>query len=618
MNLSFLKKIKKQYIAVFLFLIFAGIMLPHQAFGSALSSLAEGALFVPLQILRAFLLLIMFGLSLVLGLAASFLDMAITLSMNNIASAYIVQVGSTIIRDVANMFFIVVLLIMAFATILRIPNYGAKENLPKLIIGALLINFSVVIVTPLIDFSQVLVKYFSSAIPDGFGASLKFGMNLAAMWDPNSSYFDKFLDTLWVSFPDIVSHFLNIAVLIVAIVAFAAGFFFLIVRMIALWLLLIFSPIVWIAWALPATKKYWDDWWTSFLKWVMFAPVYVFLLYLSILTTGGLLAQIKTQTKINISTADWFTNSFLGDPMKMMSYFLTMGLMIGSLIVAQKAGVIGAGAAMKLGKSLGQKTGGWIGGKSRSAFGIGTAITAGLVNRQQGESRRSAGTRNMNTIVRAVEKFPLIGRAIGGPGAQRERQRKEMDEAKKNYTHRDSNDLLAMVKQPTITIAQMQARAAVLELLAERGKLGDKDMEDAGYKDPKDIRELLQTAQTLGAKTDDILKVRIDWAPHLDKDINKKIEETKSEDAYKLHQDALKNGAVTTSIGEHFDQRHYSNIASKGTQQLKADVQNEIIDNKAINITNDNVKYYFADPIVQNNTGWEPRPGWTPRPEPKK
>ncbi len=76
----------------------------------------------------------------------------------------IVVAGWTIVRDLTNMFFVLILLIIAFATILRIENYGMKQLLPKLIIAALLINFSLVLAGPIIDFSQILTQFFIDEI----------------------------------------------------------------------------------------------------------------------------------------------------------------------------------------------------------------------------------------------------------------------------------------------------------------------------------------------------------------------------------------------------------------------------------------------------------------------
>src|SRR3990167_9519036 len=71
-----------------------------------------------------------------------------------------------IMRNFANMFFIVALIVMAFATIFSISRYEARTLFPKFLISALLINFSLVLGTIVIDASQVLTNTFLIPIGD--------------------------------------------------------------------------------------------------------------------------------------------------------------------------------------------------------------------------------------------------------------------------------------------------------------------------------------------------------------------------------------------------------------------------------------------------------------------
>lgn len=71
-----------------------------------------------------------------------------------------IKIGWEIARDTANIFFIFILLGISIATILRIESYGAKQLLVKLIIIALLINFSLPLSMVIIDVSNVLALQF--------------------------------------------------------------------------------------------------------------------------------------------------------------------------------------------------------------------------------------------------------------------------------------------------------------------------------------------------------------------------------------------------------------------------------------------------------------------------
>lgn len=68
--------------------------------------------------------------------------------------------GWTVTRDVTNLFFVFILLWIALATIFDVQEYSAKNLLPRLIIVALLINFSLVIGSTVIKISNKLADVF--------------------------------------------------------------------------------------------------------------------------------------------------------------------------------------------------------------------------------------------------------------------------------------------------------------------------------------------------------------------------------------------------------------------------------------------------------------------------
>ncbi|NCO80087.1 hypothetical protein GW884_02245, partial [Candidatus Falkowbacteria bacterium] len=105
---------------------------------------------------------IAFLISYVIGYVATVvIDVLIWVAQfNNIIGVAAVNQGWVIVRDLCNMFFILILLVIAFATILRQENYSAKKLLPKLLIMAVLINFSKTICGLIIDFSQVIMLTF--------------------------------------------------------------------------------------------------------------------------------------------------------------------------------------------------------------------------------------------------------------------------------------------------------------------------------------------------------------------------------------------------------------------------------------------------------------------------
>ena len=82
----------------------------------------------------------------------------------DVLNASFAQKGWKSTRDLANMFFIFILLFIAIATILQLSSYGAKALLAKLIIFALLINFSLFITRVIIDSGNITAMFFYDAI----------------------------------------------------------------------------------------------------------------------------------------------------------------------------------------------------------------------------------------------------------------------------------------------------------------------------------------------------------------------------------------------------------------------------------------------------------------------
>ena len=79
---------------------------------------------------------------------------------NNFLHSQAVLIGWPLVRDLCNMFFVVIMLIVAFSTILKVSRYHYKDILWKLLIMAILINFSKTILGFIIDFGQVIMLAF--------------------------------------------------------------------------------------------------------------------------------------------------------------------------------------------------------------------------------------------------------------------------------------------------------------------------------------------------------------------------------------------------------------------------------------------------------------------------
>lgn len=214
-------------------------------------------------------------------------------------SGGVVDVGWLITRDIANLLFIVILLVIAVATMLGQENRGIRL-LPKLIAIALLVNFTKVIAGLIVDFANIITSFFlkpvtnygniivnlfiqESFIGKLIRSSTQFLQDLTA--DPATWL--NVLTLIQANFS--ISAMLSnvISTIMMVIVAFLISFTLLVfaaiflVRYIAIWILVIFSPLAFAAMILPDTAKFAKQWWSSFIKWSFIGVGPAFMLYLS-------------------------------------------------------------------------------------------------------------------------------------------------------------------------------------------------------------------------------------------------------------------------------------------------------------------------------------------------
>ena len=351
-----------------------------------------------------------FGL--VLGLEAQLIDYIISPANFSFTNSPIVTLGWGITRDLANMFFILILLIIAFATVLKIQSYAIKQLWWKVLVAELLINFSLVIAGFVIDFTQVLTAFFLNQITGGgsFGTittRLASSMQILNFYNPATpeSLGQGALQFGASSIAAVVGIILTLVGLVITVFVFGAAAIFLIVRILWIWFLLIVAPIAWMLWILPVTTNYFSQWWDDFIKWTFFAPIYVFMIYLSL--------SIFDATGKLSPKAFWAFPAAWKDPAPglatvampaaIFQWILVIAMMSGSLIVAQKFGVEGAKAIRKATKGAAKATAFWgIKSYGRMATGLGTAMAGAGATRSPAVKTILSPIRGAGTGLQAI------------------------------------------------------------------------------------------------------------------------------------------------------------------------------------------------------------------------
>jgi len=373
----------------------------------------------------------------------------------------VAQIGWTTTRDFANMFFILFMIIIAFATILRTEQYGAKKLLPKVILIALLINFSFVICSVIIDFSNISAKFFIEGIKNNLSgkkegiitATFSDSLNMTGALTTYTNcedYRDKEtrkcnelngkliasailrgmpsnLDCIaWVgalyekckeqgsiTVQSDDKDFLNIIlamtvgslVMLIAAFTFLAGAIMLLIRIVALWLLIVIVPLAFICHIMPGLSSQWRKWWDTFLKWCFFAPIYTFFIWMAIqiAVNGANQAIGVSARKIPGDMSGPITNPFVADPgAQFISYGIMIAFLLGGLIVAQKLGIAGANTVMAVGQKWAKGATDWA---KRTAM------------RPAKAGGRLAGATTMGLGAKLF-KGTMLGRRMGARAAQ--------------------------------------------------------------------------------------------------------------------------------------------------------------------------------------------------------
>lgn len=183
-----------------------------------------------------------------------------------------------VIRNLANVVFVIVFLIVIFSTLssFGISNYGVKKMLPKLIISAILVNVSFVIIQLAVDSANILgvgIYNLIVSIDPGF-QSLKFS------WEHLVESVTAGTITLVVGSAAVgvagglgATFFMILPTILIASLAVLVAMLTLIFRQAAIPILAILAPLALVASLLPNTESWYKKWKDLLIKMLMLYPL---------------------------------------------------------------------------------------------------------------------------------------------------------------------------------------------------------------------------------------------------------------------------------------------------------------------------------------------------------
>lgn len=360
-----------------------------------------------------------------------------------------------LIRDIVNIAIIGALVWTSLAIIFRLQQGTYGKTIVKILIAALLVNFSYLFAATIIDASNfVSVKIFEETFviegctePGGFfacnGSVSGSFMELMKISSINSiDDFEAISDNstggdgtqlLWVGL------FGSILFLITAYVFLAAAIM-LIIRFCILVLLLILSPIGIAGMILDQTKEYSKQWWSAMTSNAIFPPAYFVMTAISLSIVGSIGPAIATQSATTASAGTSSFGKLLGGASATLdiltAFVIAVFFMLASLIVAKKAGAIGVTVAQGVAGRLtfGALGGGFrtfVGGPARALTGgatrfnwAGTTPGKALVDTGRSLAKSSFDLRNIPGI-KGTAKDALGEGTTEGGYEQRMKKREE-------------------------------------------------------------------------------------------------------------------------------------------------------------------------------------------------
>lgn len=515
-----------------------------------------------------------------------------------------VDLGWKAVRDTMNIFFSVILLIIAFATIMGRENYGLKKVLPNLIIAALLVNFSLVIAGAIVDVSQIFMHYFieqtgvtrglAGADPTKTGslsATIAGGLDIGRLWTTPPE--KNVAGITWGGIPltglsrfiaSNTNFVLGTILILLLIFVLLAGVLMLLQRMLYLWFLMVIAPAAWVAYILPSTQQHWGAWWKNFLCWCFVGPVYAFFLYLTLLIIKKkAISKMFEDTlaggaDINSPFAVFYVNASFA-----MQYLIIIGLLIGSLIAAKSLGCGAGVAAVNYLTQTGQKL-----QKSAAAWGKEKALhpvqTAARSETFQKAARWMAKTPGLKYLGK-----PMLGAAE----TSRAVLAKDREKYRKKYGSWNTNNL-----QSALARSGGSEAVALTELLAGR-KNGLASTEQF----PQElIEQKLGIVNKLGSKEtkDAILSSRPDLANKLGQNLDEVIRDLK--DITKIQKEVLEQPDIIAALGQRYVAKGHGSVSEmKKLAEEAPGIAEQIISGAIIgnlqNVRQDILNYLAKSPM---------------------
>ncbi len=494
------------------------------------------------------------------------------LGYNGFYNSNITNLGWSLVRDVVNMFVVVVLLVIAVMTIVGYSAANWTQQLPRLFIAIVLVNFSKLICGVFIDLSQVVMFTFVNAIVSiaagNFAAMLglstfgQFGADFLNRVNEEGTGLEAFM-YLGAAYLQFVIYLAILGVMFLLAVAF-------IWRIVVLWILIIMSPLAFFMIGIKdifhTADGVFNNWKGKFVSALTFGPTLTFFLWLALAaSSGSTLAQTEDfplpedSNDLNLPLEMFSLDNFLG-------MFLALAILIAGMQQASSmakgmegfaSSVISDKMGMGLAKGLARpfKSSKALGKAAISGGKVGNTQIPGLANIAPGYTQKfgkmAAGLgQKVSTAVGPGIISSTVGGALAGAGAYAVHAGKDERKAR-NKAGAESAEHMTDAQKTAYNLARADANAVLAN--------GEPDLE----RRKRGLGVLAQYGENElhGARMKDLLTKE-----KAQKGLRKDLE-----DKYKA--DGLSGAALNNAVKNDFDNVMKQHIAMSQTDEGKAFLQ---------------------------------------------
>lgn len=448
------------------------------------------------------------------------------LGYNGFYTSHIVGLGWALTRDTVNMFVVAILIFVACATIIGYSKVNWMQQLPKLFLAIVFVNFSKLICGALIDVSQVIMFTFVNAIVSIAAGNFSSMFSLHAVGSFGTAFIQtvtgqssgieasQYLIGAYLQFIMIMSVF---AVMFLLAVAF-------IWRIVVLWCLIIMAPLAFFAWGigdmLHFAASISGDWWKKMVSALTFGPIMVFFLWLALAASSGTNIVNNEAFPMPDSSMDSLDSKIPNESFSLANFlgsFIAIAILLAGIQQASSAAgamggfakqvlEMGTGAVKGLARSPLDAAGGfrrqkdWINKQAKAAGTAASTFAPGLT-KDIGTGFTQLGTKMQN-----VRGLGAIGSAVGSLGGNVISGTKETAKAE-------------MKRGEELTGKQTDEQKLARRLAQANKASGEPDrMKEAGVWDNASLEERNADTKKLLTDPDERTKYQEDLAKHYEKD----------------------------------------------------------------------------------------------------